>query len=471
MLYDAALFLDWTFEDAARTLAINTRSSDSAEAGDADAALRGPYLLLRNVFAVQQKRFASKSGGESGAGGSRRGVRPAPATPSQELFRRIVTHFDLDISVVCDVIAESCVDLRASVAVAPTGTPAKPAADQSEKRHDFESELDNIRGFVGGKSLLQLALAFERVVSAETAKARAAAAPYRPRRRMGHSRRGSTRRPVALRRTHRDRHGGGVGGVGGAVRICREVRALCLGYCCYFRAGGLTGTGRTAAALCKRLPALIGFVIGERPGAGASARPGGGAEGVAMGVLSQCTALVATREYSVAEVLFSGLVVPRARKTGASRSNTSRSSGFAPLFARRGMSHSTGRRGRGAARLALVRQLWGGIRSEQAREAFEEHLDAFLDGMMSVADEETSVDVLTHFEKHRYLGRFYLRKGTARATQASTTYKHLSTSLQILLEAAQHFALAGAFNHNLTSLELASLLKQRMSKLHPTARG
>jgi len=122
--------------------------------------------------------------------------------------------------------------------------------------------------------------------------------------------------------------------------------------------------------------------------------------------------------------------------------------------------------------IALLKRLIGCL-EVRARSVVEAHLDQFLDGL-TLPDEEAMTTILMSFRKFRFLGRFFLQKGTARVSQraseaAMSSYKHLSTSLQILLEAAQHFSRGEAYNHCLTSLELAALLKQRMAKLHSSA--
>jgi len=215
-------------------------------------------------------------------------------------------------------------------------------------------------------------------------------------------------------------------------------------------------------------------------GAGGGAQAGGGGtEGGSGGdtaasstgeaccaTLFRCVAVLATRDYSIASSIFSSFLTPSRQKY---HTKVASRRVVAPLLAARargrGGVHGVEEIGGSPQALALIERIMD-LLDRDAKDVVKSHLDEYLDGL-ALQDEEAMITILTFFKKWRFLGRFFLQKGTARVSEAAmNSYKHLSTSLQILLEAAQHFSRGGVYNHCLTSLELAALLKQRMAKLH-----
>ncbi|GAB5366685.1 hypothetical protein AAMO2058_001164900 [Amorphochlora amoebiformis] len=460
VLYDVAAFLDWSFGDACQMLDINEGGdpASSRSTSSPNASLQGPYLLLRNILAVERKRGGLTLMRKRMRRGGARSESKVGFSPSQELFRRFVDSFSLKNKTVAEVIAESF--------MSPTSWRAQ---NGQSGVGSLENEIAYLFGFVDAVTLPTLGAAFERLA-------------------------GDPRLfPTAYTRATGSRNRGGSSY---PLRLCGEIHALSYAYCCYFQALHHAGVSRTTKALCQRLPTLCKYSANyfahkagniqvlsssqsPTPGrtASSSARGtgvGGGAKGgggvnstgeALCAMLLRCMALLATREYEISKSILTTLLTPPQRPHSSKGSSTRVM--VAPLLARGRGARAHGGEGAGGSQqaLAFVDRLIGALEPDAAA-VVRSHLDEYLD-CLSLPNEEAMMRVLSYFGKYRFLGRFFLQKGTARVSEsAMTSYKQLSTSLQILLEAAQHFSRGGAYNHCLTSLELAALLKQRMAKLH-----
>eukprot|EP00468_Gymnochlora_sp_CCMP2014_P014243 CAMPEP_0167770900 /NCGR_PEP_ID=MMETSP0110_2-20121227/18198_1 /TAXON_ID=629695 /ORGANISM="Gymnochlora sp., Strain CCMP2014" /LENGTH=1282 /DNA_ID=CAMNT_0007660173 /DNA_START=511 /DNA_END=4356 /DNA_ORIENTATION=+ len=459
VLFDVSSFLDWTFSDTARLLEIHGQNNDAKYA--ITSSLQGPYLLLRNILAVQRSRGQltltirkkprkSKKGSKSQPWSN----LPIAFSPSQELFRRFVESFELNVETVADVIAESF--------MSPTAWRTGVAR--------LESEIAYLLGFVESSQLRVLGKAFENLVG-DT-------------RLFPHKHRKDARGSQFGRNSRQTNKNASLW----PLKVCSEIQALSYAHCCYFHAQSIEGVARTTSGLQQRLPTLTKLaasyyvhrggdvsVLRSSTGSDDSGETSGNSSSTSSstgeslcGMLVRCMALLGTREYILAESVFSSLLIP-SRQTRRTKNSSDRAM-VAPLFAARTARSRGGRSMSGRIEatpqaMQILDEILKAVGNE-AEEVLRAHLDEYLDGF-SLPDEEAMMSILAFFHKYRFLGRFYLQKGTARVSQsASSSYKHLSTSLQILLEAAQHFSRGGAYNHCLTSLELAALLKQRMAKLH-----